>query len=232
MAKILLVEDNEQNRDMLCRRLQRKGHTVLTAGDGERAVELAKAESPDLVLMDLNLPVLDGWSATRRIKDGPATCRIPVIALTAHAMSGDRQKALSAGCDDYDTKPVELSRLLGKIEKLLGGKLCEVGARLVSPSVAEPRATQVSPLPSPAEETKTAGRILVVDDTPANRDMLMRRLGRHGFCVRSAEEGEAALRLLSKANEPFDLVLLDVMASTGSTCSRRCAAGGTRPSCR
>ena len=157
MAKILLVEDNEQNRDMLCRRLQRKGHTVLTAGDGERAVELAKAESPDLVLMDLNLPVLDGWSATRRIKDGPATCRIPVIALTAHAMSGDRQKALSAGCDDYDTKPVELSRLLGKIEKLLGGKLCEVGARLVSPSVAEPRATQVSPLPSPAEETKTAG---------------------------------------------------------------------------
>src|SRR5215207_4877223 len=107
MAKILLVEDNEQNRDMLSRRLQRKGHTVVTAADGERAVHLAQSESPDLVLMDLNLPVLDGWQATRRIKDGAGTGRIPVIALTAHAMSGDRQKALSAGCDDYDTKPVE-----------------------------------------------------------------------------------------------------------------------------
>ena len=120
MAKILLVEDNEQNRDMLSRRLERKGHTVVTAGDGERAVELARAESPDLVLMDLNLPVLDGWQATRRIKDGAATGGIPVIALTAHAMSGDRQKALGAGCDDYDTKPVEFPRLIGKIDALLG----------------------------------------------------------------------------------------------------------------
>ena len=121
MAKILLVEDNEQNRDMLSRRLQRNGHTVVTAADGERAVEMARAESPDVVLMDLNLPVLDGWSATRRIKDGPDTRLIPVIALTAHAMSGDRQKALGAGCDDYDTKPVELPRLLSKIEALIGG---------------------------------------------------------------------------------------------------------------
>src|SRR5687768_18580586 len=102
MAKILLVEDNEQNRDMLARRLQRKGHDVVTAGDGERAVALAESESPDVILMDLNLPVLDGWAATRRIKGGAGTGRIPVIALTAHAMSGDRQKALSAGCDDYD----------------------------------------------------------------------------------------------------------------------------------
>src|SRR5436190_2012487 len=124
MAKILLVEDNEQNRDMLARRLQRKGHDVLTAGDGERAVDLACSENPDVILMDLNLPVLDGWAATRRIKDSDKTRGIPVIALTAHAMSGDRQKALSAGCDDYDTKPVEFPRLLGKIETLLGALPC------------------------------------------------------------------------------------------------------------
>jgi two-component system, cell cycle response regulator DivK len=119
MAKILLVEDNEQNRDMLCRRLQRKGHTVVTAGDGERAVHLAQSESPDLVLMDLNLPVLDGWQATRRIKDGAATGGIPVIALTAHAMDRDRDLALAAGCDDFDTKPVELDRLIEKINALI-----------------------------------------------------------------------------------------------------------------
>ena len=118
MAKILLVEDNEQNRDMLARRLQRQGHAVVTAADGERAISMASSESPDVILMDLNLPVLDGWLATRRIKDCPQTKAIPVIALTAHAMAGDRQKALSAGCDDYDTKPVDFARLTDKIRAL------------------------------------------------------------------------------------------------------------------
>ncbi|MGI9087971.1 MAG: response regulator [Chthoniobacterales bacterium] len=119
MPKILLVEDNEMNRDMLSRRLQRKGFAVVLAMDGQSGVKMAQTEAPDLVLMDMSLPVLDGWEATRRLKANAATKHIPVIALTAHAMSGDREKALEAGCDDYDTKPVEMPRLLGKIEALL-----------------------------------------------------------------------------------------------------------------
>jgi CheY-like chemotaxis protein len=119
MAKILLVEDNEMNRDMLSRRLARKGFEVVIAVDGGQAVTMAESERPDLILMDMSLPVIDGWEATRRVKRGTATAHIPVIALTAHAMSGDREKALGAGCDDYDTKPIEISRLLEKIEALL-----------------------------------------------------------------------------------------------------------------
>lgn len=119
MPKILLVEDNEMNRDMLSRRLERRSFSVIIAVDGQQGIELAQAEMPDLILMDMSLPVLDGWAATRTIKDNPATANIPVIALTAHAMSGDRQKALAAGCDDYDTKPVELTRLLEKMNALL-----------------------------------------------------------------------------------------------------------------
>ncbi|MHB8636924.1 MAG: response regulator [Fimbriimonadaceae bacterium] len=119
MPKILLVEDNEMNRDMLSRRLQRKGYEVVLAVDGQSGVKMAQNEAPDLVLMDMSLPVLDGWEATRRLKAEAATGHIPIIALTAHAMSSDRDKALDAGCDDYDTKPVELPRLLGKIEMLL-----------------------------------------------------------------------------------------------------------------
>ena len=119
MKKILLVEDNEMNRDMLSRRLVRNGYEVLLAVDGEQAVKLAAADMPDLVLMDMSLPVIDGWEAARRLKASPATAAVPIIALTAHAMTGDREKALAAGCDDYDTKPVELPRLLGKIRKLL-----------------------------------------------------------------------------------------------------------------
>ncbi len=119
MAKILLVEDNEMNRDMLSRRLVRKGYEVVVAVDGQAGVEMAASESPDLILMDMSLPVIDGWEATRRIKGEAATAAIPVIALTAHAMATDRQKALDAGCDDYDTKPIELQRLLGKIEELI-----------------------------------------------------------------------------------------------------------------
>ena len=119
MAKILLVEDNEMNRDMLSRRLERKGYRVLLAVDGQSGVELAASALPDVVLMDMSLPVLDGWEATRRLKADPATAHLPVIALTAHAMSGDRERAIAAGCDDYDTKPIELARLLGKVEALL-----------------------------------------------------------------------------------------------------------------
>ena len=119
MAKILLVEDNEMNRDMLSRRLARKGHEVVVGEDGQQGVDMATSEAPDLILMDMSLPVIDGWEATRRIKAAPETAGIPVIALTAHAMASDRQKALDAGCDDYDTKPVELDRLLGKIDALL-----------------------------------------------------------------------------------------------------------------
>ena len=120
MPRILLVEDNEMNRDMLSRRLKRRGYEVSIAVDGAEGVEMTSSEVPDLILMDMSLPVMDGWEATRNIKADPATKSIPVIALTAHAMSGDRQKALDAGCDDYDTKPIELSRLLSKIQTFLG----------------------------------------------------------------------------------------------------------------
>ncbi len=121
MPKILLVEDNELNRDMLSRRLTKRGYQVVIAVDGAEGVALAKAEKPDLILMDMSLPVMHGWDATRELKGAPETKSIPVIALTAHAMSGDREKALEAGCDDFDTKPVELDRLLGKMKQLLGG---------------------------------------------------------------------------------------------------------------
>jgi len=119
MPRILVVEDNEMNRDMLSRRLARKKYEVLVAVDGRESVEVARLEAPDLILMDMSLPVMDGWEATRQLKANPETQAIPIIALTAHAMSGDREKALDAGCDDYDTKPIELPRLLGKIEALL-----------------------------------------------------------------------------------------------------------------
>lgn len=121
MHKILLVEDNEMNRDMLARRLKRKGYDVVIAVDGQQGVDMARAEKPDLVLMDMSLPVLNGWDATRAIKADGATKAIPVIALTAHAMAGDRESAMAAGCDDYDTKPVELERLLAKITAFLPG---------------------------------------------------------------------------------------------------------------
>jgi CheY-like chemotaxis protein len=120
VPKLLLVEDNEMNRDMLTRRLGRKGYEVITAGDGQQALDMARAEAPDLILMDLSLPVLDGWEATRRLKAAEETRAIPVLALTAHALAEEREAALAAGCDEYDTKPVDLPRLLGKIEALLG----------------------------------------------------------------------------------------------------------------
>ncbi|PYK65716.1 MAG: two-component system response regulator [Verrucomicrobia bacterium] len=122
MAKILLVEDNEMNRDMLSRRLERRGYQVVIAEDGATGVTKAKSEAPDLILMDMSLPVMDGWEATRQIKAVPETQHIPIIALTAHAMAGDEEKALAAGCNDYETKPVDLPKLLTKIDALLQGK--------------------------------------------------------------------------------------------------------------
>jgi two-component system, cell cycle response regulator DivK len=119
MRKVLLVEDNEMNRDMLSRRLIRRGFEVVFAADGQQGVDLARSEKPDIILMDMSLPVMDGWEATRRIKADDAMRRIPLIGLTAHAMSGDREKVIEAGCDDYDSKPVEIDRLLGKINRLL-----------------------------------------------------------------------------------------------------------------
>jgi CheY-like chemotaxis protein len=121
MTKILLVEDNEMNRDMLSRRLQRKGYEVAMAVDGRQGVEMARQGGYDLILMDMSLPEIDGWEATRQLRSAPETIAVPIIGLTAHAMAGDREKALEAGCNDYDTKPVELPRLLSKIEALLGG---------------------------------------------------------------------------------------------------------------
>ena len=119
MAKILIVEDNEMNRDMLSRRLGRKGYDVLIATDGAEGVAIAAEIKPDIILMDMSLPVLDGWEATRQLKADPATQAIPIIALTAHAMASDREQALAAGCDDYDTKPIEFARLLEKISRFL-----------------------------------------------------------------------------------------------------------------
>ena len=119
MTRILIVEDNEMNRDMLSRRLKRKGFEIEVAVDGQQGVEMATASMPDIVLMDMSLPIKDGWAATKELRRAPATSKLKIIALTAHAMDGDRQKAMQAGCDDYDTKPIELKRLLGKIEDLL-----------------------------------------------------------------------------------------------------------------
>ena len=120
MAKILLVEDNEMNRDMLSRRLIKRGHEVVIAVDGQEGVNMASSEGPDVILLDMSLPVMDGWEAARHLKADQATKSIPIIALTAHAMAGDRERCLEAGCEDYDTKPVEFKRLLGKIDAALG----------------------------------------------------------------------------------------------------------------
>jgi two-component system cell cycle response regulator DivK len=122
MAKILLVEDNEMNRDMLTRRLERKGYEILVAGDGAQGVAVAQAQKPDLILLDMSLPVLDGWAVARALKSSVETLDIPIIALTAHAMAGDRERSLESGCDDYETKPIEMPRLLSKIAALIAAR--------------------------------------------------------------------------------------------------------------
>lgn len=135
MAKILLIEDNEMNRDMLSRRLQRKGYDVLIAVDGAEGVALAKDQLPDLILMDMSLPIVDGWEATRQLKADTKTKHIPIIAQTAHAMSGDREKCIAAGCDDYATKPVELPTLLAKIEKHLANQANDLSPQINSTAI-------------------------------------------------------------------------------------------------
>lgn len=204
MAKILLVEDNEMNRDVLSRRLERKGFEVIMAIDGQQGIDMAIGHRPDLILMDLSLPIIDGWEATRLLKADPITARIPIIAVTAHAMAGDRDKAIEAGCDDYDTKPLDILRLVGKIETLLAR-----GSGGNADSVLEE--------PPPAGYIKSAsvsglglsrGRILIVDDIEENRDILTRRVSREGYLYLTAENGEIAMRILEEQN--IDLVLLDI----------------------
>jgi diguanylate cyclase (GGDEF)-like protein len=200
MSSILIVEDNEMNRDMLSRRLTRRGFEVRLAEDGYQALTAARAQPPSIILLDLSLPGLSGWEVAERLKSDAATKSIPLIALTAHALAPDRDRALVAGCDDYDTKPVDLDRLLSKIERLL--------AVPVPASSARGTADRAAALG--AREDKTdRGVVLLVDDTLENRDMLSRRLERRGFTVLAVTDGQAALDTL--AEHPVDLVLLDVM---------------------
>lgn len=195
MQRILLVEDNEVNRELIARRLKRRGFDVLTATDGAAGVETATAQLPDLVLMDIGLPILDGYEATRLIKENAATRHIPVIGLSAHAMSGDAERAMGAGCDDYDTKPVEWDRLLDKIEKLL-----EKAAQ----AAAAARAAE-----APAGTAATEGRhVLVVDESTQRRDMICARLSSLGFSFAAAGEARQGLDRLIK--EDFSALVLDV----------------------
>lgn len=212
MAKILLVDDSEPNRDMLARRLTRRGHVVIEAANGQQAVDMTRGESPDLVLMDLNLPVLDGWSATRQIKALPIAVSIPVIALTAHAMSGDRHKAMQAGCDDYDTKPVDFPRLLEKIDALLNPPETPPQQQPIPRAVeSDRRAEDVHDRAGTitVPDGQPAGRVLVVDDTEANRHVASRWLRRRGLVVETAADGHQALQMIQRAD--YDVILLDVM---------------------
>jgi CheY-like chemotaxis protein len=215
MTKILLVEDNEMNQDMLSRRLQRRGYELVFAMDGEKGVSIAQSELPDLILMDISLPVMDGWEATRRLKAEPNTRSIPIIALTAHAMVGDREKCVAAGCDDYDTKPVELSRLLEKMEKLLANRQAnpQPQPQAVSPTPPPPPRPSAQPTATPPIANcaidPSSATILVVDDNEMNRDMLGRRLERSGYTVLLATGGQEGLDIIEQ--QPVDLVLLDIM---------------------
>ncbi len=197
MARILYIEDNPVSGAMLTRRLGLEGHAVQVATDGETGLKVALADRPDLILLDMSLPGMDGWQLVEKLKADPAARHVPVIALTAHAMEGDRERCLAAGCDDYDTKPVDMARLLGKI-----------GARLAEPPPRESPA----PGPSTAEtrsETPGAPRVLLVEDDENSRDFLSRRIALEGFTVETAPDGARALERLD--HEPYDLVLLDVM---------------------
>ena len=218
MTKILLVEDNEMNQDMLTRRLLRRGYEVVCAMDGQTGVDMASSEMPDLILMDMSLPIMDGWAATRRLKTDDRTRSIPIIALTAHAMVGDLQKSMDAGCDDYDTKPVELARLLSKIEILLA---TNKNGELTPDAFAQPEiiavtkvaatvAPQTTPILAPIRSIDpTAATILIVDDIETNRDMLGRRLERAGYTTILAAGGKEGLEIIDR--QPIDLVLLDIM---------------------
>ncbi len=204
VRRVLIVEDNEMNSDMLSRRLRRHGYEPVVAADGQAGLECARQESPDIILLDLTLPVIDGWEVARQLKRDPQTQAIPIIALTAHAMTGDRDKAIEAGCDDYDTKPVDLPRLLSKMQALLAS----------SPSVVSV-AEGAAPTGTSTEATGgrsphgLGGTVLIVDDVAENRDLLARRVRREGCDVRTACNGEEALAILDRGG--IDLVLLDIM---------------------
>ncbi|HEX9732933.1 MAG TPA: response regulator [Thermoanaerobaculia bacterium] len=199
MAKILLVEDNEMNRDLISRKLKRQGFEVVLAVDGAEGIEMANDETPDLILMDMGLPILDGYAATRLLKGNDHTRGIPVIGLSAHAMSGDADRALDAGCDDYDTKPVEWERLLPKIRQAL---------ELAHAAAAAPHDLPTTTLGSGVAAGAPPARVLVVDDSPMHREVLCRRLGELGYVAETAEGALAAWQQL--AARPFDAVLLDV----------------------
>jgi CheY-like chemotaxis protein len=199
MPRILYVEDNDDNVFMLTRRLTKRGYEILVAADGESGIDVAVAEQPDLILMDLGLPGIDGWETTRSLKADAATRPIPVIALSAHAMEADRDAALAAGCDDFDTKPVDLDRLLGKIQACLD--------RVAEPEIAPVVTTHAGDQVAEVEDGPT---LLVVDDSEDNRYTLIRRLRRQGHGrILEAENGRLALDVLRA--EPVDLVLLDMM---------------------
>jgi two-component system cell cycle response regulator len=215
MPRILLVEDNDANRVMLCRRLEQKGYALTPAESGERCLELAAADPPDLILMDIGLPGMDGFEATRRLKAGETTRHVPVIALSAHAQAADREQSLAAGCVEFESKPVQLPALLAKIEAAL---------RTPAPPPADEESIFDGPEP-PTDSSKTAvlkvaaatrvtvpvgrKRILVVEDTDVNRVLLRRRLEKQGFDVTEAADGRIALDLVRRS--VFDLVLLDIM---------------------
>lgn len=220
MPRILLVEDHDANRVMLCRRLEQKGYALVPAESGERCLELAAADPPDLILMDLGLPGIDGYETTRRLKADKKTRRIPVIALSAHAQASDREKSLAAGCLEFESKPVQMPALLAKIEAAL--------AAPPPPEADDPPPnsdTGTFPAPKPDADTNKTGvlptlakgaavpvgrkRILVVEDTDANRVLLRRRLEKQGFDVTEAADGRIALDLVQRSK--FDLVLLDIM---------------------
>ena len=203
MATILIVEDNKMNRDMLATRLRRSGYEVLMADDGEQGVAAAKRERPALILMDMSLPGLNGWEATRLLKSSPETSAIPVIALTAHAIASDRDQAIAAGCDDYDTKPVDLARLIGKMSQWV-----KPGIAAAPGEEAAPAGPAASALDIINSSPTTAVKILLVEDNEMNRDMLSRRLLKRGYGVIIAIDGEQGVAL-AKTERP-DLILMDL----------------------
>ncbi|MDY3561275.1 response regulator [Gemmata sp. JC673] len=213
MPHVLLVEDEQVNREMFRRRLERKGYTVLPADTGLGAVALARSERPDVILMDLGLPDIDGWEATRRLKADPVTAPVPIIVLSAHATFDAKDKAFAAGCQDFETKPVNWDALFRKLDEWLA-KGREAAAAHAEPE-PDPGATLLpdSPAPPKAERADTCAvgpkRILVVEDNDANRVMLCRRLGARGFQTVEAANGREALDAVRRA--PFDLVLCDIM---------------------
>lgn len=211
MARILLVEDEAVNRELFRRRLERKGHTAIPSESGAQTIALAKSESPDLILMDLGLPDIDGWEVTRRLKADPATARVPIIALSAHATADARTKATAAGCEDFETKPVNWDVVFQKIDAALA-RAAERAKAPPAPSLDD--LDLGAPDPDPAATgvlKKGAGRkhILVVEDNDPNRVMLCRRLQKSGYLTTEAADGRQALAALSKGR--FDLVLCDIM---------------------